>query len=88
MHNQMPNPSCLLYGPEDARFEDCPLPIIEDPNDVVVRIAYVGVCGSDVCMPHLSSVTPSHMHDIFFQDSKKAKSNQKYKFTLQIQRLM
>ncbi|KAJ5081047.1 hypothetical protein N7456_008513 [Penicillium angulare] len=44
----MQNLSCLLYGPEDARFEDRPLPIIEDPMDVVVRIAYVGVCGSDL----------------------------------------
>lgn len=44
----MQNPSCLLYGPGDARFEDQPLPIIEDPHDVIIRIAYVGVCGSDV----------------------------------------
>jgi hypothetical protein len=45
---EMQNPSCLLYGPGDARFEDRPLPIIEDPYDVIIRIAYVGVCGSDV----------------------------------------
>ncbi|KAJ5290924.1 hypothetical protein N7478_000175 [Penicillium angulare] len=44
----MQNLSCLLYGPEDARFEDCPLPIIEDPKDVIVRIAYVGVSESDL----------------------------------------
>lgn len=46
--SEMQNPSCLLYGPGDARFEDRPLPIIEDPYDVIIRIAYVGVCGSDV----------------------------------------
>jgi hypothetical protein len=45
----MQNPSCLLYGPGDARFENIPLPTIEDPYDVIIRIAYVGVCGSDVC---------------------------------------
>ncbi|KAJ5085232.1 hypothetical protein N7532_010003 [Penicillium argentinense] len=44
----MQNPSCLLYGPGDARFEDLPLPAIEDPLDVIIRIAYVGVCESDV----------------------------------------
>ncbi|KAJ5157743.1 uncharacterized protein N7482_008843 [Penicillium canariense] len=44
----MQNPSCLLYDAEDARFEDRPLPVIEDPYDVIIRIAYVGVCGSDV----------------------------------------
>jgi D-xylulose reductase len=38
----------LLYGPGDARLEDRPIPTIEDPYDVIVRIGYVGVCGSDV----------------------------------------
>ncbi|KAJ5591936.1 uncharacterized protein N7459_002305 [Penicillium hispanicum] len=44
----MQNPSCLLYGPGDARLEDLPLPVLEGPDDVIIRIAYVGVCGSDV----------------------------------------
>ncbi|KAE8356859.1 chaperonin 10-like protein [Aspergillus coremiiformis] len=42
------NPSCLLYGPQDARFEDRPIPTLDHPDDVLVRIAYTGVCGSDV----------------------------------------
>jgi len=42
------NLSCLLYGPHDARFEDRQVPVISDPYDVIIRIAYVGVCGSDV----------------------------------------
>ncbi|OOF99028.1 hypothetical protein ASPCADRAFT_140592, partial [Aspergillus carbonarius ITEM 5010] len=42
------NPSCLLYGPLDARFEDRPIPALTNPHDVIVRIAYTGVCGSDV----------------------------------------
>ncbi|GLB02393.1 hypothetical protein AtubIFM57258_003738 [Aspergillus tubingensis] len=43
------NPSCVLYGPLDARFEDRPLPTLDNnPHDVLIRIAYTGVCGSDV----------------------------------------
>ncbi|KAI1375646.1 GroES-like protein [Hypoxylon crocopeplum] len=45
---KMENPSVLLYGPLEARIENRPLPTIRDPNDVIVRIAYTGVCGSDV----------------------------------------
>jgi D-xylulose reductase len=40
--------SCLLYGSGDARYEERPTPILSDPYDVIVRIHYVGVCGSDV----------------------------------------
>ncbi|CAF9936882.1 hypothetical protein IMSHALPRED_010939 [Imshaugia aleurites] len=42
------NLSCFLYGPGDARYEDRAVPEIEDPHDVIIRINYVGVCGSDV----------------------------------------
>lgn len=49
--SEMTNPSCLLYGPFDARYEDRPIPKIEDPYDVIVRVAYTGVCGSDVHNP-------------------------------------
>lgn len=42
------NLSCLLYDPHDAKFEDREVPTIADPYDVIIRIAYVGVCGSDV----------------------------------------
>ncbi|PSK36579.1 hypothetical protein B9Z65_1762 [Elsinoe australis] len=39
----------MLYGPGDARFEEKPIPSIEhDPHGVLLRIAYTGVCGSDV----------------------------------------
>lgn len=48
MANKLSNPSCFLYGPGEAKFEDSPYPRIEDQYDVVLRIAYVGVCGSDV----------------------------------------
>ncbi|ODM17523.1 hypothetical protein SI65_07198 [Aspergillus cristatus] len=31
------NPSCFLYGPLDARFEDRPIPVLENPHDVIVH---------------------------------------------------
>ncbi|KAI9820744.1 MAG: hypothetical protein M1827_005114 [Pycnora praestabilis] len=40
--------SCFLYGPGNAKFEERPIPKLEDPHDVLIRIAYTGVCGSDV----------------------------------------
>ncbi|KIX05510.1 uncharacterized protein Z518_06382 [Rhinocladiella mackenziei CBS 650.93] len=42
------NPSVLLYGPGKAKIEDRPLPEINSPTDAIVRIKFVGVCGSDV----------------------------------------
>ena len=42
------NLSWFLYGPGDAKLQSLPVPEIKDPNDVIIRIAYVGVCGSDV----------------------------------------
>ncbi|KAK2803480.1 hypothetical protein FQN50_006991 [Emmonsiellopsis sp. PD_5] len=44
----MDNPSWFLYGPGEAKLETLPAPEIKDAHDVIVRIAYVGVCGSDV----------------------------------------
>lgn len=60
----MQNPSCLLYGPGDARFENRPLPTIEDPHDVIIRIAYVGVCGSDVRLSSPLSFLPSQTKNL------------------------
>lgn len=50
------NLSCLLYGPGQARFENRPVPQIEDPHDVLIRISYVGVCGSDVSPPRSGEI--------------------------------
>jgi D-xylulose reductase len=44
----MNNPSIVLYGAKNARLEDKSVPELLDPHDVLVRIAYIGVCGSDV----------------------------------------
>ncbi|PYI08748.1 GroES-like protein [Aspergillus sclerotiicarbonarius CBS 121057] len=60
----MANPSCLLYGAGDARYEDRPIPSITSPTDVIIRIAYTGVCGSDVHFWHHGGIkrpiTPTH----------------------------
>ncbi|KAF4467219.1 D-xylulose reductase A [Fusarium albosuccineum] len=47
-HSIMLNPSWFLYGPGSAKIQDRPVPNIENEHDVVVRIKYIGVCGSDV----------------------------------------
>ncbi|KAF2868832.1 chaperonin 10-like protein [Massariosphaeria phaeospora] len=43
----MQNPSQVLYAAGSLVLEDKPIPTLS-PRDVLVRIAYVGVCGSDV----------------------------------------
>ncbi len=49
-HNlaDMQNPSIVLYSAGNAKVEDKPIPELSDPHDILVRINYVGVCGSDV----------------------------------------
>lgn len=43
----MQNPSAVLHGPRDLRIEDRPVPT-PGPGEVLVEIAAVGICGSDV----------------------------------------
>ena len=39
----------LYYGKEQLRyFEDIPEPQIKNPNDVKVKVAYCGICGTDL----------------------------------------
>jgi L-iditol 2-dehydrogenase len=54
----MLNPSAVLYGPHDVRIEDRPVP---EPasGQVLVEIAAVGICGSDV--PTTSTVVSATM---------------------------
>jgi threonine dehydrogenase-like Zn-dependent dehydrogenase len=42
------NPAVYLSGPGQASIKDSPLPNITDTHSVILKIAYVGVCGSDV----------------------------------------
>ena len=37
-----------IYGIRDVRVEECPIPEIRTPNDVIVKIKAVGFCGSDI----------------------------------------
>ncbi|KAF2017933.1 GroES-like protein [Aaosphaeria arxii CBS 175.79] len=43
----MENPSVVLYGPGNVKIEDRPVEEL-GPRDVLVRIAFIGTCGSDV----------------------------------------
>jgi len=40
--------AALLYKPKDIRVEEIPEPQIEKPDEVLVKVASVGICGSDV----------------------------------------
>ena len=42
------NPACFLHGPGDARYASLSIPALSSPHDVIIRVAFVGVCGSDV----------------------------------------
>jgi D-xylulose reductase len=55
--DKLTNPSMFLYEAGAAKINDTPYPEILDPHDVILRIAYVGVCGSDVCL--LPSLLPT-----------------------------
>lgn len=37
----------MVHGPNDVRLDDVPMPV-PGPNDVVVRVAVCGICGSDL----------------------------------------
>jgi len=41
------NRAIVLYAPHDVRLEERPMPQV-GPNDVLVEVKAVGVCGSDV----------------------------------------
>ena len=37
-----------FYDVQDLRYEDAPDPVIEKPDDVIVKVKAVGICGSDI----------------------------------------
>ncbi len=43
----MTNSSAVLYGPNDLRIEDRPVPV-PGPGQVLIEVGAVGICGSDV----------------------------------------
>ena len=42
------NESIKIYDVQDLRYEDAPDPVIEKPDDVIVKVKAVGICGSDI----------------------------------------
>ena len=47
-HPTFQNPAIWLYGPNNAKLENHAVPEISDPHDVIIRINYIGTCGTDV----------------------------------------
>ncbi|MEI3598295.1 MULTISPECIES: galactitol-1-phosphate 5-dehydrogenase [unclassified Oceanobacillus] len=57
--------SLNLYGIKDIRFEDSPKPVIENRDDVIVKVKAVGICGSDISRynklgPYVEGMTFGH----------------------------
>ncbi|QHC60418.1 alcohol dehydrogenase catalytic domain-containing protein [Rathayibacter sp. VKM Ac-2760] len=48
----------LLYKSGDIRVEEVPDPVLEEPGDVVLRVTYACVCGSDLHPYHDLEETP------------------------------
>lgn len=44
------------------KFEDRPVPDVEDSHDVVISVKYTGICGSDVCISFRSSPPSAFRH--------------------------
>ena len=56
----MQNPSIVLYGPGSVKLEDRLIPEILDSHDVLARVAFVGVCGSDASPRPVSATPPPY----------------------------
>lgn len=44
----MSNPAVVLHKPHDIRFDNRPIPDLEDDYDVIVEIKKTGICASDI----------------------------------------
>ena len=42
----------VYEGSEDIRLEDVPEPVLEDPEDAIVRVTTTSICGSDLHIVH------------------------------------
>lgn len=54
-----------LYGVQDLRFEYSPEPVIQHPDDVIIKVKAVGICGSDISRykklgPYVKGMTFGH----------------------------
>ncbi|MFD2922260.1 galactitol-1-phosphate 5-dehydrogenase [Halobacillus naozhouensis] len=57
--------SLNLYDERDIRFEESPEPVIEQADDVIVKVKAVGICGSDLSRykklgPYVEGMTFGH----------------------------
>jgi len=54
-----------FYGAKDIRLEDVQVPQVREPDDVVVEVAYCGICGTDLHEYMMGPiVTPSTPHPL------------------------
>ena len=44
--------SLVWHGPMDVRIDDKPQPIIQHPEDLILRITSTAICGSDLHLYH------------------------------------
>nr|WP_255695333.1 galactitol-1-phosphate 5-dehydrogenase [Salinicoccus sp. ID82-1] len=54
-----------LYGKQDLRFEDASKPMIENKDDVIIKVKAAGICGSDISRygklgPYVEGTTFGH----------------------------
>ncbi len=38
----------IFQGPEKVEVEEVPDPVIQNPDDAIVRVKYSAICGSDL----------------------------------------
>jgi len=50
------NPSFVLKSVKDLIFEERPVPRIQNPTDVLIRVNVTGICGSDVSLSYPCSL--------------------------------
>jgi len=54
--------SLCFYGIQDLRYEESPQPIIEENDEVIIRVRNAGICGSDISRyKKLGPVTPGNI---------------------------
>ncbi|WP_184404147.1 galactitol-1-phosphate 5-dehydrogenase [Geomicrobium halophilum] len=57
--------SLNLYGKQDIRFEQSSVPVLEQSEDVIIKVKAVGICGSDISRfnklgPYVEGMTFGH----------------------------
>jgi D-xylulose reductase len=55
------NLSFVLEKVQTLKFENRPTPQLQDPHDVLVRVKFTGICGSDVSDCPKVSIQPRNI---------------------------